>query len=278
MIKRVITAVIGIPLVLGIWLISPLWNELPALALVAIVGLILNAEVTMMVKDKSIIQYPSVWMSVCITLSTLLGYLNGMNILDFTSFVIGHCILFFITFYYILGKEIIHSHNFSENFEIIGFMFIIYISLALLYPQMILLKLLLPSSWGIILLFTFCWVSDAAGLFSGMLLGKTRLKMLPSKSKTLEGYLGSILISTLLGILFYQIQGLLHLPFLWSIQKWALFGLCISLSSNFGDLTESLIKRWADKKDSSNFLPGMGGFFDAIDGQIFSVPIILLFF
>lgn len=278
MLKRWLTALIGIPITIGIWMISPMWRELPAIALILIVGIILNIEITLMVKDKKDFQYPAIWISICITLSSLLGYLYAMDLLEFSYFIIGHCIIFCATFYYIVGKELLNSHNFSENFETIGFVLMIYITLVILFPQFIIIKLIYPNAWGLLLLFTFCWISDAAGLFTGMTFGKHQLTMLPSKSKTIEGYLGSITISILLGLSFYYLQGFLHLPFQWSINKWMLFGLCISISSNFGDLTESLIKRWTNKKDSSNFLPGMGGFFDAIDGQIYSTPIALLFF
>ena len=52
----------------------------------------------------------------------------------------------------------------------------------------------------------------------------------------------------------------------------------MSFGSNFGDLTESLIKRWTSVKDSGTLLPGMGGLFDTIDSPIFTAPIVWLFF
>ena len=55
-------------------------------------------------------------------------------------------------------------------------------------------------------------------------------------------------------------------------------GLIITLSAQLGDLSESLIKRDAGVKDSSNILPGHGGFLDRVDGYIFAAPIAYYYF
>ncbi|MGL5955788.1 MAG: phosphatidate cytidylyltransferase [Brevinema sp.] len=278
MTKRWISAFIGIFITISIWLISPLWWEIPALLLAILAGLMINFELMMMSKEKENFNYPFFGLGILLTLSILFTYLFGMKMIVFSHFITAHFIFFLIFFYSIIGRALFKAYDFSEIFTHLGFYFLIYIILILLFPQLVLIKFRETNSWMIIILFTFCWISDAFGLFTGMLIGKHPLTMLPSKSKTIEGYIGSFMFTILLGILFYYLQGVLYLPFQWSLNKWILFGFCISLSSNFGDLVESLIKRWCDKKDSGTLLPGIGGLFDAIDGQIFSVPIILLFF
>ena len=278
MIKRIITTVIGLPILMTIFVVSPMFKEFPIFILITVVGIILNFEMVHLVNDKKEIHYPFFLIGILISLSILFSYLFGMKILTFSTLVISQSIFFLIFFYYSFIREILNSHDYSKNIEHIGFYFIVYITLILLYPQFIIIKFMQPNALGLILLFSFCWSSDAFGLFIGMLFGKHKLNMLPSKSKTLEGYLGSLILTTILGILLYYLQGVLYLPFQWSLLKWTLFGFTMSLGSNFGDLLESLIKRWANKKDSGNLLPGMGGFFDTIDSPLYCIPIALLFF
>lgn len=278
MLKRWLTSLIGIPIAVAIWVISPLWNEIPVFMLITIVNLIINYEILTLTNDNKELHYPFFTIGLFSTVAIIFTYLLGMNIITLSVYMIAQFILFLMFFYYIVSRELFQAHDFSRNFEYIGFLIITYITLVLFFPQVFLLQIILPNSWGIILLFGFCWISDAFGLFTGMLIGKHKLTMLPSKSKTIEGYFGSILFTSILGLLCYYLQGLFYLPFQWSMLKWVGFGFTMSLSSNFGDLTESLIKRWASKKDSSNLLPGLGGFFDAIDSQIYSTPIALLFF
>ena len=75
MIKRILTALIGIPLFVSIFLFSSMWKELPAFFLVIIIGFVLNFELMNLVKDKKDVQYPFFLIGVLSSLSTLFFYL-----------------------------------------------------------------------------------------------------------------------------------------------------------------------------------------------------------
>ena len=113
--------------------------------------------------------------------------------------------------------------------------------------------------------------SDIGGLVVGRSLkGKKLTKISPKK--TISGSIGSFIFSLSLIPIFIEIilvESFLTLLFI---------TLIISLTSQLGDLFISLLKRRAKVKDTSDILPGHGGFLDRIDGIIFAIPIGILLF
>ena len=108
-------------------------------------------------------------------------------------------------------------------------------------------------------------LSDIGGLVFGKTFkGKKLTKISPNK--TISGSIGSFLFSLLLVPFFYQ--ELIAL----SILSLIVITLMISLVSQLGDLFISYLKRAAKVKDTSDLLPGHGGFLDRLDGVIFSIP------
>ena len=122
----------------------------------------------------------------------------------------------------------------------------------------------------VLFLLLLVWVSDMAAYFVGGSIGRRLLMPRISPKKTVEGFLGSLVFTTLLSVP----MGLLLLSI--NLEKSAILGLVISLSSSMGDLLESSMKRHASLKDTSNLLPGHGGFLDRFDSTIFSIPFFLL--
>tara|TARA_B100000795_G_scaffold265426_1_gene247235 strand:+ start:708 stop:1370 length:663 start_codon:yes stop_codon:yes gene_type:complete len=113
--------------------------------------------------------------------------------------------------------------------------------------------------------------SDIGGLVFGKIFkGKKLIRISPNK--TISGSIGSFLFSLILVPIF-----------LTELIKYDIFlliiiTLLISLTSQLGDLFISYIKRKAQVKDTSDILPGHGGFLDRIDGIIFAIPIGFLLF
>ena len=61
-----------------------------------------------------------------------------------------------------------------------------------------------------------------------------------------------------------------------SVGRWLFFGLVVAAAGMVGDLAESLLKREAGRKDSSDWLPGFGGVLDLLDSILFAAPIAYL--
>tara|TARA_B110000977_G_C10806611_1_gene388569 strand:+ start:51 stop:629 length:579 start_codon:yes stop_codon:yes gene_type:complete len=114
-------------------------------------------------------------------------------------------------------------------------------------------------------------LSDIGGLIIGKIFkGKKLTKISPNK--TISGSIGSFIFSLFLIPFFYE--DLINYSFLILI----FITLLISLISQLGDLFISLLKRKAKVKDTSDILPGHGGFLDRVDGIIFAIPIAILLF
>jgi phosphatidate cytidylyltransferase len=111
-------------------------------------------------------------------------------------------------------------------------------------------------------------VADTAAYFVGKRFGKNKLAAQVSPKKTIEGAVGGLVgVAIFLGAwVVYQNYGL------WWIGVFVL----LAIYSIFGDLFESLLKRQADAKDSSNLLPGHGGVLDRIDAQLPVIPLTAL--
>jgi phosphatidate cytidylyltransferase len=121
------------------------------------------------------------------------------------------------------------------------------------------------------LLFALClvWAADIGAYFAGRSFGRVRLAPLVSPGKTWEGVLGGLLLAALVALWGSRWFAVPVLPFV---------ALCLVVVafSIVGDLTESLLKRFAGLKDSGTLFPGHGGVMDRIDSLTSALPVLLL--
>ncbi|MBR5123650.1 MAG: phosphatidate cytidylyltransferase [Clostridia bacterium] len=129
-----------------------------------------------------------------------------------------------------------------------------------------------------LLAFIGAWVTDTFAYFTGMLLGRHKLIPDVSPKKTVEGAVGGVVFCTLgfvvFGILynkFWIADGAAILP-LWLM---AVIGVLVSIVSQIGDLSLSLLKRKYGIKDFGKVFPGHGGVMDRFD-SVLAVAIMLL--
>ena len=168
--------------------------------------------------------------------------------------------------FYALISKIITKNRMREKF-----LRFFYKTLSLFYLSgLVYLILAIESSYNnlkVYLLFSVlvAIMSDIGGLIFGKIFkGKKLTKISPKK--TISGSIGSFIFSILLIPFFYKDQ------IIQNLSSMLLITILISLISQLGDLFISFLKRKAKVKDTSDLLPGHGGFLDRIDGIIFAIP------
>jgi phosphatidate cytidylyltransferase len=114
-------------------------------------------------------------------------------------------------------------------------------------------------------------VSDSAQYYTGRAFGKRPLSPAISPKKTVEGAIGGMVFGTAA----FVAGGL----YLFTAPMWmlVLLGAAMALLGIIGDLFESLLKRSAGVKDSSQLIPGHGGVLDRIDSWLFAAPVYYMF-
>lgn len=124
-----------------------------------------------------------------------------------------------------------------------------------------------------VLMFIFVVKSSDIGAYAtGQTFGKHKFSPNISPGKTWEGLLGAVIFACIVSLTFGRIFGIMGLC------SSLLFGALFAFLGQLGDLAESMIKRDADQKDSSDSVPGFGGILDIIDSPLATAPLAYLFF
>lgn len=113
------------------------------------------------------------------------------------------------------------------------------------------------------------WAGDTAALYVGRTLGRHKLAPRVSPSKTWEGTVGSVIGGVAAAGIYAH--SLIPSEPLWKVLAVAAAG---NIAGQLGDLCESAFKRGAGMKDSGTTLPGHGGWLDRIDSSLFSIPVV----
>ena len=122
----------------------------------------------------------------------------------------------------------------------------------------------------ILMLLLAVWAFDTGAYLVGRTFGRTKFLSHISPSKTVEGVVGGVVVSTLAVA-----------AMLWGLGQNPLHALILgpltALAAQAGDLAESVIKRSAGAKDSGTLIPGHGGMLDRVDSFIFAAPVMTLY-
>jgi phosphatidate cytidylyltransferase len=120
-------------------------------------------------------------------------------------------------------------------------------------------------------LFIILCTNDSLAYLFGSLLGKHKMWERVSPKKSWEGFFGGLICTMSASYVFTKIPYFQNEIFT-NPYIWMGFAFVVIISGTFGDFAESMIKRYAQQKDSGTILPGHGGILDRIDSMLFAVP------
>ena len=192
----------------------------------------------------------------------------NLNIFDFKYFHFFLIISLFLPFIYQLFKHKISLTSSKLGHYLLALAYIV-IPFTLLTQIPFINGTYHPQI--IIGVFILIWISDSFAYLVGSTMGRTKLYPKVSPNKTIEGALGG-LIAALIGSYFIS-KYFTDI----SLTNWLVVATIAVVFGLLGDLIESKFKREAGVKDSSNFIPGHGGFLDRLDSVIFAAPFVYVY-
>lgn len=152
---------------------------------------------------------------------------------------------------------------------------IAYVGLSLAFA--VALRLLGGPANGLVALAALILVvkmGDTGAYIVGRLIGRHKMAPVLSPGKTWEGAAGAIVFAVLgAWLAFHLLPRAMGHTLVQRDWSWLLFGLAVGIAGMLGDLAESLIKRDAGRKDSSDWLPGFGGVLDLLDSILLAAPV-----
>lgn len=133
-----------------------------------------------------------------------------------------------------------------------------------------------PSApYYVIYLIAVTKLTDMGAYLVGSLIGRDKMVPHVSPGKTWQGFGGAIFFAVAGSFTLYFAMGE-QIPIITPVHA-AVLAVLLALVAVLGDLAESILKRSLEAKDSSNLMPGIGGFLDLIDSVIFTAPLFYIY-
>ena len=257
-IKRIVSSLLGLPMVIIVLLLGNKYVIDIAMAIVAIISL--NEYYNAISKECK----PIKWLGYVIASSiSLIHIINIENLFKIAA--IGVPIIVTILFMQIIINNMKNSFK-DIALSAFGIFYIVwFISFIALIAGLEEGKILIWYA------FIAAWGTDTFAYLIGIRIGKHKFsKISPKKSieGSIAGIVGAVIVAIIYTICinkFLYIYGISYL-------KVIIFTIILSIIGQFGDIAASSIKRSVGIKDYSNLIPGHGGLLDRIDSLIFIAP------
>ena len=268
--KKLITrAITGIVLVL-VMLTAIFVSSYSYAILFLIILIASNHEFTNLFKESEVRpnSYFSYLVSICLFVVT---FLIAKGVIEVRYFLA--LLPFFLM---IMAAELYRKQNKPVENIAVTIFGIIYLAIPLSLINFLVFPEILSSTNTytpklLIALFSLIWIYDSGAYLVGVSIGKHRLFERISPKKSWEGAIGGTVIAVTTS---YFISG--FIPEI-NLIHWIAISVLTVVSSTFGDLTESMFKRYFGIKDSANVLPGHGGLLDRFDSLFFAAPMVVIY-
>jgi phosphatidate cytidylyltransferase len=284
--KRVLTAVVLIPIVLVLILRAPV----PVLAFVAcVIALLAVKELLKLSEAYNIRPFHLPTYVFCALFFLLIalhpGSTDALSTAGFAYFSVAAAALAPFLFLALAMR----TGELASGFPAAMVSAFAFVYIALPLASLVELREQWRGGFFLLYLLLLVWAGDIFAYFVGKPLGRHRMSPRVSPNKTWEGALASVAASVGVGLLMFHYAAPISSALLRAnliAQKDGVFltqtamapvillSIILNLAAQLGDLVESLIKRGAGMKDSGAILPGHGGMLDRIDALLFAAPVL----
>lgn len=258
--KRIMVAVIFVPLIILMLFFAPSWVLPVVVSGLAMIALHEVLWSTGFVKNPKI--------------SGLAIVLAGL--IPFWVFVGERMLPALVTLflYVVLLFAVAMKSHYTVTMEKMGGSFFLSIVIPYFLSTFIRIREMPDWRYYILLPFVVAWLSDAFALFAGMAFGKHKLAPELSPKKTVEGSVGGVAGSVAATLIYGFVMSACFGAAAVRYGLLILYALLGAVVAQFGDLAFSYIKRQYDIKDYGTIFPGHGGVLDRFDSVIFCAPLL----
>ena len=282
--KRVISAIILIPVIIFlVW-----WGGYPYSAAVVLVSVLMliefwglsqsirgrDGQSLSVVSDSNQarsraepVEAGRIFTVICGTLACIAAVNSIVNL----PLELALALALLLPFSYQILRDRVDVASLSVESTVLG---TVYIGWAFGY-HLILLRNIAGAGRGLVFfLLVIVWLGDTAAYLFGKRFGRHKLRPTISPGKTVEGTIAGIVFGTLggFGVWSFFLQDIL------SLSHTLILGVLLGIVGQLSDLSESVIKRSAEVKDSGHLIPGHGGLLDRCDSLIFSALVLYHYF
>jgi phosphatidate cytidylyltransferase len=263
--KRILTAVVLIPLVLVLVFLGPRWHAL-FVAAIALVAALAGWEYLGLAQLRGA-RPPRIAVAVAL----MLLFAGSFEWPDFTPAIFGALNLSLLILCTFRGPVEQVMADASASIFCMFYLGSTLLALPALHEE---------ANGPSLVAFLFCvvWAGDSVALYAGRAFGRHKLAPRLSPGKSWEGSVGSLAGSlAAAGILLYlahylQAHDSAVLSFPDDTIYWLGLAVVVNIAAQVGDLAESALKRAAGVKDSGSLLPGHGGVLDRVDALLLAAP------
>ncbi len=268
--QRILTTVVGLPIVIVVLLFSHTVVLPIVISLFAAIG-VFEMLGCIGVRNKLSVSIPSILVAAAVTFAARYGVAASER----SSYVLSiFAAIAFIYIFYLMAIAVVSKGTKSISDMMLTAVTTLYITVG--FSSMILLRDIESIGiWMFALVFVGAWVPDGAGYFCGRAFGKHKLIPDVSPKKTVEGAIGGVFFGGVAFVVCGVIAGATNAAEPQYIQL-AITGLVIAVVSIFGDLIASLIKRQYGIKDYGKLFPGHGGVMDRFDSILAIAPFLMM--
>jgi phosphatidate cytidylyltransferase len=252
---RILTATVGLPLIFA----STYYGNIPFHIMMVIVSFVSVQEYLVISKKYN----PHVLISLIMSVAFFL-FLCFFENFSADKIALSAIVMMAVFF----GIEVF-GKNTDLSVERISTSFLGSFFIPLSLVHMVYIRNLSCGMELMFFIFIVVWVLDTAAYAFGKVFGKHKLAKNVSPKKTVEGAVAGVIFGVLTAIICRYI----FMQSIFTLREALIFGLVISITGQFSDLAESLIKRDGNIKDSGKIIPGHGGVFDRFDSYIFATPV-----